>query len=61
VVWIGIVQFPRRQTAAKLPTIKGSVVITIEAIKQSSCRPLRLFEINRAIVIGVEAVQRIAA
>ena len=60
-VRMGIVKFPRRQTTPKLSTIKGPVVITIETIKQRRCRLFRLFEINCAIVIGVEAVHWIAA
>src|SRR5262249_52275847 len=50
-------QFPGTQPALQFASVKRSVVVAVEPVKQRRCRRLRLVEVNRTVTIGIEELQ----
>jgi len=61
-VTVGIrgIQLSHRQTAAKFVPIKGSVVVTVEAIKHGGGSLFGFRKVNRAIIVRIESIERTA-
>ena len=53
-----IFQSCRGNAASQLLAVEGAVMVLFELVEQRACGGLRLIEIDRSILVGVEAVER---